>query len=54
MGYNKEWKQEINIGSRNNQNFVNIPHLKLLNMLEYKCKMEGINFIKNEEKFKYG
>jgi putative transposase len=25
IGYNQEWKQEVNIGKRNNQNFVNIP-----------------------------
>ena len=27
VGYNKEWKQNINIGKANNQNFVNIPPL---------------------------
>jgi len=51
VGYNKEWKQEINIGKRHNQNFVNIPHGSLLNMLEYKCKLDGINFIQNEESY---
>ncbi len=51
VGYNKEWKQEVNIGKRNNQNFVGIPYLKLINMLEYKCKLEGINFIKTEESY---
>jgi putative transposase len=51
VGYNKEWKQEINIGKRNNQNFIQIPHQKLIYMLEYKCKLEGINFIQNEESY---
>lgn len=51
VGYNQHWKQEINIGKKNNQNFVSIPYLKLLNMLEYKCKSEGINFVKNEESY---
>ncbi len=51
VGYNKEWKQEINIGKRNNQNFVNIPHQKFIYMLEYKCKLDGINFIQNEESY---
>lgn len=37
IGYNKEWKQGINIGRVNNQNFVNIPYYKLLNMITYKC-----------------
>ena len=51
VGYNQHWKQEISIGKKNNQNFVSIPYLKLLNMLEYKCKREGINFVKNEESY---
>ena len=51
VGYNKEWKQEINIGKKNNQNFVNIPYKKLIYMLEYKCKLAGINFIQNEESY---
>ena len=51
VGYNQEWKQEINIGRRNNQNFVQMPYLKLLNMLEYKCKLEGIIFIRTEESY---
>jgi putative transposase len=51
VGYNKEWKQEINIGKRNNQNFVNIPHELFTNMLSYKCKFYGINFIKQEESY---
>ena len=51
VGYNKEWKQEINIGKRNNQNFVQIPHQNFIYMLEYKCKLDGINFIQNEESY---
>lgn len=51
VGNNKEWKQEINIGSKNNQNFVTIPHSNFINMLSYKCKMEGINFLITEESY---
>ena len=51
IGYNKEWKQGINIGSVNNQNFVGIPYYKLLNMLTYKCEMEGISVIITEERY---
>lgn len=51
VGYNKEWKQEINIGKRNNQNFVQIPYQKFIYMLEYKCKLDGVNFIQNEESY---
>jgi len=51
IGYNKEWKQEINIGRRNNQNFTQIPYSRLIHMLEYKCKLVGINIIINEESY---
>lgn len=51
IGYNKEWKQGINIGRVNNQNFVQIPYYKLLNMLTYKCEMEGISVIVSEESY---
>lgn len=51
IGKNKEWKQEINIGKVNNQNFVNIPHSRLIDMLIYKCKMIGINTILEEESY---
>lgn len=51
IGKNKDWKQEINIGKVNNQKFVNIPHDKLINMLIYKCLLEGINVIITEESY---
>lgn len=51
VGYNEEWKQNINLGKRNNQSFVNIPFYTLIRQLEYKCKLEGINFILTEESY---
>ena len=51
VGYNKEWKQGINIGKVNNQNFVSIPHYRLLNMLTYKCELEGIALHITEESY---
>lgn len=51
IGYNKEWKQGINIGRVNIQNFVGIPYYKLLNMLTYKCELEGISVIVTEESY---
>lgn len=51
VGYNKEWKQEIDIGKRNNQNFVQIPHRLSLNMLNYKTLLEGMTIIENEESY---
>lgn len=43
IGHNDGWKQEVNIGKRNNQNFVSIPHSQLIWMMEYKAKEAGIN-----------
>jgi len=51
IGHNKEWKQEINIGKQNNQNFVNVPHATFIKMLEYKCNLQGITVIKQEESY---
>lgn len=43
IGHNDGWKQEVNIGKRNNQNFVSIPHSQLIWMMEYKAKEAGVN-----------
>lgn len=51
VGYNSGWKDSINISKRNNQTFVNIPHLQLINYLKYKCEMVGIKIIVNEESY---
>ena len=51
IGKNDGWKQETNIGKKNNQNFVNIPHQIFINQLKYKCKLEGINVIEQEESY---
>ena len=51
IGYNKEWKQETNIGKVNNQKFIQIPYIKLVNQLQYKCRLEGINVIIQEESY---
>jgi putative transposase len=51
VGKNDEWKQDINIGRRNNQNFVCIPFESLLQKLAYKCEDAGIRFVKQEESY---
>lgn len=51
IGNNKQWKTEINLGKRNNQNFVNIPHSRLIKMIEYKCKLVGIEVYLREESY---
>lgn len=51
IGYNTGWKQDINIGKRNNQNFVHIPFQRMINILEYKCNDVGINVVLQEESY---
>ena len=51
IGYNKGWKQDINIGKVNNQNFVNVPFYKFVNMLKYKCQLVGIEVVIQEESY---
>lgn len=50
-GRNKGWKDSIDLGRRTNQQFVQIPHERLIAMLRYKCEMVGIRFIENEESY---
>jgi len=49
IGYNKEWKQEVNLGKRNNQNFVQIPFWTLIQQIKYKAEERGIEVIIVEE-----
>ena len=54
IGNNKEWKQDINMGSVTNQNFVSIPYSKFIDMVKYKCELEGISFVTTEESYTSG
>ena len=45
VGKNNGWKDSINIGKTNNQNFVSVPYNMLIQMLDYKCKLAGINMV---------
>lgn len=51
IGYNTGWKQDINIGKKNNQKFTQIPFYKLIHMIKYKCQKNGINFAQQEESY---
>ncbi|MBW4480044.1 MAG: transposase [Tolypothrix brevis GSE-NOS-MK-07-07A] len=51
IGNNSLWKQDINIGKKNNQEFTNIPHAKLINLLTYKAQLIGIEVIVTEESY---
>ncbi|MFX1238066.1 MAG: RNA-guided endonuclease InsQ/TnpB family protein, partial [Promethearchaeota archaeon] len=51
VGYNVSWKQGVNIGRKNNQNFVQVPFLKLVNQIAYKAELVGIELVMVEESF---
>ena len=51
LGYNEDFQRNSNIGSMNNQNFVNIPYRKLRDKLIYLCKLYGIEFKLQEENY---
>jgi len=51
IGYNNGWKQKIRLGKRNTQNFVQIPFNKLLQQIEYKSKLTGIQFKTTDEPY---
>ena len=51
IGHNKEWKQDINIGKRNNQKFIQIPFNTFIHMITYKAQLQGIKVIQREESY---
>ncbi|MBV8694220.1 MAG: transposase [Ktedonobacteraceae bacterium] len=51
IGKNPLWKQEVNNGRRNNQNFVCIPHARFIEMLMYKAELVGIQVEVTEESY---
>ena len=48
---NPGWKQKVKMGKRNNQNFVQIPHKKLIDMTRYKGVEYGIDVIDDTEEY---
>jgi len=51
IGKNDAWKQEVNMGKRNNQQFVQIPHTRFIQMLTYKAELVGITVLITEESY---
>lgn len=51
IGKNTGMKQDINIGKRNNQNFVMAPIMKFADIINYKCQLEGIKVVFHEESY---
>ena len=51
IGHNDNWKKESNMGSVNNQKFVQVPFNQLVSMITYKAEAIGINVIMTEESY---
>jgi putative transposase len=51
IGKNDFWKQEVNRGRHNNQNFVCIPHARFIEMITYKAALVGIQVELQEESY---
>lgn len=48
---NVGWKQECDMNGVNTQNFVQIPHARLIDMLSYKARQLGIACLTTEESY---
>lgn len=51
IGYNEDWKQNINLGKRINQQFVQIPYKTFIDKIMYKCEDYGIKVTLTEESY---
>ncbi len=51
IGKNENWKQNINIGKKNNRQFTAIPHATLIEMIQYKAQLEGIETVITQEAY---
>jgi putative transposase len=51
FGWNKGQRQEINLGSKSNQKFVQIPTARLKDRIAQLCEQYGLQFIETEESY---
>jgi putative transposase len=51
FGWNKGQRQEINLGSKTNQKFVQIPTARLKDRIAQLCEQYGIQFVETEESY---
>jgi putative transposase len=51
LGKNPFWKTRVELGKKNNQEFVQIPHATFLEQLTYKAETRGIRVIVTEESY---
>ena len=51
IGKNPLWKQDVQLGKRTNQQFVQLPHARFIDQLTYKAHLVGIQVILQEESY---
>ena len=51
LGKNKNWKQNANIGRKNNQTFVQMPIATLSYFIKYKAEANGLLVVEQEESY---
>jgi hypothetical protein len=51
IGKNPLWKQDVQLGKRNDQQFVQIPHARFIDQLTYKARLVGIQVKLQEESY---
>ena len=51
IGLNKGWKQNIDLGKKTNQKFVELPHSRLIEKITYKGRLVGIDARITEESY---
>ena len=54
IGNNNEWKQNSSMSKKVNQSFVGIPHMRFIEMIQYKAQNVGLNIILTEESYTSG
>ena len=51
IGKNNGWKNNVSLGKKTNQKFVQIPFNTFISQLKYKCLLRGIEVIEQEESY---
>ena len=51
LGKNPFWKTSVALGKKHNQEFVQIPHARFLELLTYKAAAKGIRVLVTEESY---
>jgi len=51
IGKNPLWKRCANMGRKNNQQFVQLPHARFIDQLTYKAQLVGIKVVIQEESY---